>query len=59
MRVASEIHGQKLRRGVTLLEMLVVVALLVLMMVIVSSIFQQATSAISMRCTNSPPTRIW
>src|ERR1700742_2313458 len=35
------------RRGVTLLEMLVVVALVVLMMLILASIFQAATGAMS------------
>src|SRR5947208_990724 len=35
------------RRGVTLLEMLVVVALLVLMMLILASIFQAATGAMT------------
>ncbi len=42
-----------LRRGVTLLEMLVVVALVVLMMVILASIFQAATGAISSSRTNA------
>jgi len=41
------------RRGVTLLEMLVVVALVVLMMVILASIFQAATGAISSSRTNA------
>jgi prepilin-type N-terminal cleavage/methylation domain-containing protein len=40
------------RRGVTLVEMLVVVALVVLMMVILVTIFQTATSAMSASKTN-------
>src|SRR5947209_5127935 len=39
------------RRGVTLVEMLVVVALLVLMMTIIVSIFQSATGAINAQRT--------
>ncbi len=51
MRLASQPNGRSLRRGVTLVEMLVVVALLLLMMTILASIFQVATGAITVSRT--------
>ena len=45
MRLSSQTN--RLRRGVTLIEMLVVVALVLLMMTILASIFQVATGAIT------------
>ena len=47
MRCDSPTTDRRERRGVTLIEMLVVVALVVLMMTILASIFQAATGAIS------------
>ena len=47
MRAAFPPNRRPDRRGVTLIEMLVVVALVVLMMTILASIFQAATGAIS------------
>ncbi len=51
MRVGLAGPNPNRRRGVTLLEMLVVVALVVLMMTILASIFQKATEAISVSRT--------
>jgi prepilin-type N-terminal cleavage/methylation domain-containing protein len=45
MRPAARTNDRSRRRGVTLLEMLVVVALVVLMMTILASIFQAATGS--------------